>query len=143
MSEKKESKNTGEKVIIKTGKRKTAVARAYIRKGNGKVTFNGLPVEFFPIPLLQHKLMEPVSIIGDRINSIDISIEAKGGGNTGQVDAARTAMAKGIVEYFNDSTIEEMYRQYDRTIMVNDIRRKMPKKPMGRGARAKRQKSYR
>ena len=88
-------------------------------------------------------MMEPIALIGERSGAIDVDISVSGGGLTGQVDAARTAMAKGIVKFLKDNTIEEIYRQYDRTIMVNDIRRKLPKKPMGRGARAKRQKSYR
>ena len=87
--------------------------------------------------------MEPVKLIGDKATSMDVEITVSGGGVTGQVDAARTAMAKGIVKFLDDSEVEEIYRQYDRTIMVNDIRRKLPKKPQGRGARAKRQKSYR
>ncbi|EQD29029.1 30S ribosomal protein S9P, partial [mine drainage metagenome] len=70
-------------------------------------------------------------------------VEVHGGGTTGQADAARTAIAKGIVEFFGDDKIEDMFRQYDRTLLVNDIRRKLPKKPQGSGARAKRQKSYR
>ena len=66
-----------------------------------------------------------------------------GGGVTGQADASRTAIAKGIIKFVSDDTLEEKFRQYDRTMLVNDIRRKLPKKPMGRGARVKRQKSYR
>ena len=129
--------------IITTGKRKTAVARAYTRKGTGKFLINGTPIEFYPVALLREKLTEPIALIGDKASGIDVEIEVSGGGLTGQVDASRTAMAKGIVKFLNDQTIEDIYRQYDRTIMVNDIRRKLPKKPMGRGARAKRQKSYR
>ncbi len=130
-------------VVITTGKRKTATARAYTKKGTGRFIINGTPVELFPIALLKDKLIEPISLLGDKAREIDVEIEVRGGGMTGQVDAARTAMAKGIVKFLNDQTVEDIYRQYDRTIMVNDIRRKLPKKPMGRGARAKRQKSYR
>ncbi|MCL4310888.1 MAG: 30S ribosomal protein S9 [Candidatus Thermoplasmatota archaeon] len=130
--------------ILTIGKRKTATARAVTRKGNGKVLINGKPVELYPIELLRNKLVEPLKILGDRANEIDIEIKISGGGNTGQTDAARTAMAKGIVKYFSDDQeLENNIRTYDRTMLVNDIRRKMPKKPMGSGARAKRQKSYR
>ncbi|EQB66977.1 MAG: 30S ribosomal protein S9 [Thermoplasmataceae archaeon] len=131
-------------IIMTSGKRKTAIARAYTRKGNGKITINGAPVEFYPIPLLKEKLIEPLSLIGDKANQVDIEINVQGGGVTGQADASRTAMAKGIVKFFkDDAELEETYRKYDRTLLVNDIRRKLPKKPMGRGARVKRQKSYR
>jgi small subunit ribosomal protein S9 len=130
--------------ILTIGKRKTAVARAVTRKGTGRVLINGRPVELYPIDLLRNKLMEPLKILGERANEIDIEIKVEGGGNTGQTDASRTAMAKGIVKYFSDDhELENTIRTYDRTMLVNDIRRKMPKKPMGSGARAKRQKSYR
>ncbi len=129
--------------IITTGSRKTAKARAYTKKGTGKFLINGLPIELYPVAILREKLVEPVKLIGDKATSMDVEITVSGGGVTGQVDAARTAMAKGIVKFLDDSEVEEIYRQYDRTIMVNDIRRKLPKKPQGRGARAKRQKSYR
>ncbi len=129
--------------ISTSGKRKTAVARAITRKGKGIITINGSPVEFHPVLLLKDKIMEPMKLIGDRINEVDIEVKVSGGGNTGQADAARTAIAKGIVQFFKDDSIEDMYRQYDRTLLVNDIRRKMPKKPQGKGARSKKQKSYR
>ena len=130
--------------ILTTGKRKTATARVVTKKGKGKVLINGIPVELYPIELLRNKLMEPLRILGERSNEVDIDIKVNGGGNTGQTDAARTAMAKGIIKYFSDDhELENNIRTYDRTILVNDIRRKMPKKPMGSGARAKRQKSYR
>jgi small subunit ribosomal protein S9 len=132
-----------EEVVITTGKRKTATARAYTRNGTGKFRINGAPVELYPVALLREKLMEPILLIGEKSAVIDVDINVNGGGLTGQVDASRTAMAKGIVKFLKDNTVDEIYRQYDRTIMVNDIRRKLPKKPMGRGARVKRQKSYR
>jgi len=130
-------------IIATSGKRKTAIARAVTKKGKGIITINGEPVEFHPVLILKDKVMEPLKLLGDRVNEVDIEVKVAGGGNTGQADAARTAIAKGIVQYFKDDSIEDMYRQYDRTLLVNDIRRKMPKKPEGKGARARKQKSYR
>ena len=129
--------------IVTSGKRKTAVARAVTRKGNGQVTINGRPVEFHPIQILRQKIGEPLQLVGEKASEMNIDVKVAGGGPTGQADASRTAIAKGIVKFLKDDKIEEMFRQYDRTLLVNDIRRKMPKKPMGRGARGKRQKSYR
>ncbi|MCL5440101.1 MAG: 30S ribosomal protein S9 [Thermoplasmataceae archaeon] len=129
--------------ILTSGKRKTAVATAATKKGKGIITINGYPIEFHPVQILREKIFEPVQLVGDKINEVNIEVQVHGGGTTGQADAARTAIAKGIVEYFGDDKIEEMFRQYDRTLLVNDIRRKLPKKPQGSGARAKRQKSYR
>src|SRR2546422_114160 len=67
----------------------------------------------------------------------------EGGGIMGQADAVRTAIARGLVQYLNDNELETLFREYDRTLIVPDTRRKLPKKPLGRGARKKRQKSYR
>lgn len=129
--------------ILTSGKRKTAVARAVTKKGKGIVTINGYPIEFHPVMILREKIFEPINLVGDKINEVNIEVKVQGGGMTGQADAARTAIAKGILKYFNDDSMTEMFRQYDRTLLVNDIRRKLPKKPQGSGARAKRQKSYR
>lgn len=134
-------KNTG--VIITSGKRKTAVARAITRKGNGQVTINGYPVEFHPVELLRNKIKEPLDLLGEKATTLNIDVKVSGGGLTGQADASRTAIAKGIIKFLKDDGVEEMFRQYDRTLLVNDIRRKLPKKPAGSGARAKKQKSYR
>ncbi|MCL5679013.1 MAG: 30S ribosomal protein S9 [Candidatus Thermoplasmatota archaeon] len=135
-------KNTGT-FIVTSGKRKTAIAKAVTKKGKGQVTINGYPVELHPVAILREKIREPILLLGDKANDIDIEVTVSGGGVTGQADASRTAIAKGIIKYVSDDTLEEKFRQYDRTMLVNDIRRKLPKKPMGRGARVKRQKSYR
>ncbi|MGC8609100.1 MAG: 30S ribosomal protein S9 [Thermoplasmata archaeon] len=128
---------------ITVGKRKTAVARAVTKKGKGIVTINGLPVEFYPTEILKNKIMEPLKIAEDKANTVDISVKVKGGGVTGQADASRTAIAKGLINFLGDSDLENLFRQYDRTMLVNDVRIKLPKKAGGKGARAKRQKSYR
>lgn len=130
-------------VIQTSGKRKTAIARATTRDGKGRITINGYPIEFYPVEILREKIQEPVVLIGDKALKMDIEVKVQGGGVTGQADAARTAIAKGIVKYLKDDTVEDAYRKYDRTILVSDVRRKLPKKPQGKGARARRQKSYR
>ena len=61
----------------------------------------------------------------------------------GQAAAVRTAVARGLVEFYKDEDLEALFKSYDRTLMINDDRRKLPKKPLGPGARAKKQKSYR
>ena len=55
----------------------------------------------------------------------------------------KTAIARGLVDWFKDEELRTLFMSYDRALLVNDTRRKEPKHPMGRGARAKRQKSYR
>ena len=66
-----------------------------------------------------------------------------GGGIVGQASAARTAVARGLVEWIHDPALVDMFKHYDRSLLVNDSRRKLPKRPGGRGARKRRQKSYR
>ena len=61
----------------------------------------------------------------------------------GQASAARTAVARGLLAWLKDASLNEMFKHYDRSLLVNDPRRKLPKRPGGRGARARRQKSYR
>ena len=131
------------KAIVASGKRKTAVARATLRKGRGIVRVNSVPVEILPHELARMKDLEPLKLAGKKVESIDIDVRVSGGGVMGQADAVRTAIARGLVHYLNDSDLESLFRDYDRTLIVPDTRRKLPKKPLGRGARKKRQKSYR
>jgi len=128
---------------VTSGKRKTAVARAHIKKGSGRVRINSIPLEIYGNELSRLKIQEPLILAGDRISKVDIHVKVQGGGFMGQASAARTAVARALVEYFNDKKLEAVLRQYDRSMLVNDPRRKLPKKPLGRGARKKRQKSYR
>jgi small subunit ribosomal protein S9 len=131
------------KVINTSGKRKTAVARAAVMKGTGKVRINKIPLDVYGTELARLKVVEALTLAGKKAEKLDIKVTVAGGGVMGQADAARTAIARGIVEYTADDELKEMYLAYDRTLMVNDTRTKESKKPMGRGARAKRQKSYR
>ncbi len=131
------------KVIHTSGKRKTAIARATVRSGKGRIRINKMPVEFYQPELARLKIQEPMELAGKKINRIDINIDVNGGGVMGQAEAARTAIARGMVEWFNDEELQTLFQSYDRALLVNDTRRKEPKHPMGRGARKKRQKSYR
>ncbi|OGS48458.1 MAG: 30S ribosomal protein S9 [Euryarchaeota archaeon RBG_16_68_13] len=131
------------KVVVASGKRKTAVARATLRKGRGLVRINSVPVEIHPVELARMKILEPLKLAGKKAETVDIDVTVKGGGVMGQADATRTAIARGLVQYLNDQELETMFREYDRTLIVPDTRRKLPKNPLGRGARKKRQKSYR
>lgn len=126
-----------------SGKRKTAIARAVVRKGTGKVTINKTPLEIYSPELAKLKIEEPIGLAGPKAKEVDISINVSGGGVMGQAAAIRTAIARGLVDYFKDEELEAMYRAYDRSLVINDDRRKLPKNPLGHGARAKKQKSYR
>lgn len=130
-------------LIETSGARKTAVARATIREGKGRIRINGTPIEIYQPELAKLKMMEPVVLAGERISKVDISINTNGGGVIGQAEAARTAISRAMVDFFKDQDLEKTYKEYDRSLLVNDVRRKLPKKPGGKGARKKKQKSYR
>ena len=131
------------KVAMASGKRKTAIARATVMRGAGRVRVNHVPVEILTPELARLKVMEPLRLAGKKMEGLDVSVNVHGGGVMGQADAVRTAIARAIVQYTGDEELEALFRDYDRTLMVPDARRKLPKKPLGRGARKKRQKSYR
>lgn len=131
------------KVINTSGKRKTAVARATLREGKGRVRINSVPLEIYGTEMLRMKISEPLLLVPGVLNDVDVSINVRGGGIMGQAEAVRTALARGIVTWSNDPKIKDTYLVYDRTLLVNDSRQKEAKKPHGRGARAKFQKSYR
>ncbi len=131
------------KVINTSGKRKTAVARATITEGSGKLRINSVPVEAWQPELARMKIMEPLALIPDKASKVDIDVSVAGGGVMGQAEATRTAIAKAIVDYYEDDELARAFKQYDRSMLISDVRRKLPKKPLGRGARKKRQKSYR
>lgn len=131
------------KVVVQSGKRKTAVARANVRKGEGRVRVNRQPLEIYEPELARLKIQEALWIADKKASKLDIDVNVQGGGYMGQADAVRTAIARGIVDYTGDEDLRAMYLAFDRTLLVNDTRRKESKKPLGRGARKKRQKSYR
>ena len=131
------------KVVHTSGKRKTAIARATLRSGKGRVRINSKPVEFYQPELARLKIKEPIELAGKQANRVDINVNVEGGGVMGQAEASRTAIARGIAQWFDDEKLQKLFQNYDRALLVNDTRRKEPKHPMGRGARKKRQKSYR
>ena len=131
------------KIIHTSGKRKTAIARATFKSGKGRVRVNNKPVEFYQPELARLKIQEPLELAGKHSKRIDINVMVQGGGVMGQAEASRTAIARGIIEWSGDEDLQKLFQSYDRALLVNDTRRKEPKHPMGRGARKKRQKSYR
>lgn len=127
-----------------SGKKKTAVARATVAEGEGRVRINSQPVELVEPELSRLKMLEPFRIAGDELREgVDIHVDVSGGGFAGQADAARTAIARGLVQHLQDAELREAYMEFDRSLLVNDSRQPEPKKWGGPGARARYQKSYR
>jgi len=113
------------KVVIAVGKRKTAIARAYIKEGNGIIKINSTPLEFYEPWLARLRIMEPLVLAGeDYVSQVDIHVKVHGGGFMGQADAVRTAIAKGLVKYFDDEKLEALYSAYDVWLLKSDPRRK-------------------
>ena len=98
MAKKKEKQA---KVVNTSGKRKTAIARATVKAGKGRVRVNSEPIEILQPEMARNKAMEPLTIAGamDRLAGVDINVNTTGGGQMGQVDAIRTAIARGLVHY--------------------------------------------
>ena len=144
------AKKKGPKIVNTSGKRKTAVARATLKPGKGRVRVNGGPIHIMEPELARRKALEPSKIAEamNRLERVDISVDVRGGGQMGQVDAIRTAIARGLVKYNDgaegeDEELRDEFIRFERKMLVNDPRRKEPKHQMGRGARKKWQKSYR
>lgn len=130
------------KAIISTGKRKAAVARATLKAGTGKVIINKVSLDAFTPAIARLKLQEPLILAGKDADKLDISVNVNGGGFMSQTIASRLAIARALVE--RHPKLKETFLDYDRQLLVADIRRKESSKPNSHGsARSKRQKSYR
>ncbi len=132
------------KPVQESGKRKRAVARASAYPGSGRVRINHILLENYTPALYQAKMREPLILAGDAALKVDIDVKVMGGGMSSQADAARLAIAKSLVTINRGSKLRELFLQYDRNMLVADVRRKEVKKPNRHGkARSKTQKSYR
>lgn len=132
------------KVVVLSGKRKSAVAKAVVRAGTGNITINKKLIDYYEPMMARMKLQEPLLLAGDSAAKVDIEISVRGGGVMGQAEAARLAMAKGVVAFLKDEKLEKAFLEYDRRLLVADVRRKEVRKPNRHGkARAATQKSYR
>ncbi|MEM5802267.1 MAG: 30S ribosomal protein S9 [Candidatus Aenigmatarchaeota archaeon] len=142
-------KKEKEKVIFVTGKRKTAIARAKIVPGVGRIFINKKPIELWGNEPLRLWLREPLILAGDLAKQVDISINVKSGGIVGQTEAARQAIARGLVEFSKNEELRNLYMQYDRNLLVYDPRRNEPhhsasgKGASKRGSRRHKQRSKR
>ena len=130
------------KPIHTSGKRKSAIARATLRPGTGKVIINNRDLNSFSDEFMIMKIREPLMLIGDAAKSLNISIKTSGGGVVGQAEAARLAIGRALVAH--DPKVKNVLEAYDRQLLVADVRRKEMRKPNTHSkARSKRQKSYR
>ena len=131
------------KVLVVSGKRKTAVARAVVRPGAGRIRVNRTPIEILEPEIARAKIMEPLLQAGEAWKQLDMDVRTSGGGYMGQAEAARMAVANALLKWTRSSHLRTVFTEYDRTMIVGDSRSKETKKVGGAGARAKEQKSYR
>lgn len=141
------TKTRAKRVVNTVGKRKSAIARATVKEGKGVLRVSKRPLEIIEPEVVRTKLAEPLLIASQfqdiDIDTIDVHVTVTGGGFMGQAEAARTAIARGLVKWTENEGLKEAYLGYDRSLIVSDMRRKETKKFDAKGARAKRQKSYR
>lgn len=117
------------KVILTSGKRKTAIARAVIKEGKGMVKVNNVPVEIMTPEFARMKVLEPLLLAGeDKVNKVDLSVDVHGGGFISQAEAAGMSIARGLTKWYKDSKLKKSLLEYDRTLLVGDARRAEAKK---------------
>lgn len=131
------------RVLSISGKRKTAIARATVKPGKGRVRINRIPVEIYEPEIARMKVMEPLVLSGDVWKELDVDVKVKGGGFMGQAEAARMAIARSLVKWTKSSEVKRVFTNYDRTMLAGDSRETEPKKFGGPSARRRKQKSYR
>jgi small subunit ribosomal protein S9 len=130
--------------VIKSGKRKRSVAKAILVEGTGKIFLNEKPYQNLPL-FDKLKIQEPLEITKAALGSLnfDAKIKIKGGGEKSQVEAARVALARAIIEFTKSKEIQALFIEYDRNLLIADVRRKEAYKPGDSKARKKRQSSKR
>ncbi|PST85215.1 30S ribosomal protein S9 [Pedobacter yulinensis] len=116
-----------------SGRRKTAVARIYLKDGNGTITVNGKDhKEYFPTLPLQYIVNQSIEV-AELTGRYDVTVNVQGGGIKGQAEAVRLAIAKAIVEL--DAEKKPALRA--KGLMTRDMRMVERKKP-GRAKARKR-----
>ena len=115
-----------------TGKRKTSVARVFLRPGKGDVTVNGRPIDDYFTTVNQRSLVREPFLAIDSTDSFDMYITVKGGGLSGQAGAVRHGIAKALVDY--DPELRGVLKEQG--FLTRDARKKERKKFGQRGARA-------
>ncbi len=120
-------------IINTLGRRKTSVARVYMKPGKGKVTVNKRDyTEFFPIATLQAKVQQAFNVT-ETTGKYDVTVNVRGGGINGQAEAIRLGISRALV------TVDEEYKPLLKAkgLMTRDPRMPERKKPGQPGARKK------
>jgi small subunit ribosomal protein S9 len=122
-----------------TGKRKTTVARVWLRPGEGKIEINKRTFDdYFPRETLRMTIMQPLELT-NTTGQFDVYVNVKGGGSSGQAGAVRHGISKALLLY-NDKYRDVLKKA---GLITRDPRVKERKKYGRRGARARFQYSKR
>ena len=90
-------------IINTIGRRKSSVARLYLKSGKGKILVNGKDYkDYFPQPNIQFNIEDPLNSV-ESLKSYDIKINVNGGGFKGQAEAIRLALARALVIVSEDN----------------------------------------
>ena len=116
-----------------TGKRKTSVARVFLRVGKGDVTVNGRLIDDYFTTVNQRSLVREPMLAIESTDNFDLYITVKGGGLSGQAGAVRHGIAKALVDY--DPELRGVLKEQG--LLTRDARKKERKKFGQRGARAR------
>ena len=120
-------------LALGTGRRKTSVARVYLRSGSGKITVNGRDVEdYFKNPTNVYIVKQPLDVT-DNLTKFDLLINVSGGGVTGQAGACRHAIARALQKHDSTNTTALKANGF----LTRDPRMVERKKYGQRGARRK------
>ncbi len=118
-------------MINTSGRRKEAVARAYVSEGNGEIIINGRPMqEYFPVLTHQVRVKQPLQLAGQE-DKVSIKVNVNGGGISGQAGAVSLAIAKALVQ--GNEEVRGAMRQFG--LMTRDSRKVERKKPSQKKAR--------
>ncbi len=129
------------KIIQTTGKRKSSVAKAVLFPGKGVVRINHQLLNNLKPQLIRDRISEPLLLSEETYKSFDINVTVNGGGFQGQAEAVRLAIARALVE--TNKKLKKIFLDYDRHLLIPDVRFRETRKPNDSRARAARQKSYR
>ena len=129
------------KIIQTIGRRKMALAKATLAPGKGIIRINKQLLDTISPDILKQRIMEPLMLAEENASQVNIDVSVMGGGIQGQAEAARLAIARALVEF--NKKLKKSFLDYDRNLVVADIRVKETRKPNDSKARSSRQKSYR
>ena len=85
-----------------TGRRKTSVARVFLKKGSGKITVNGKPIEEFFGRQTSIMICKQPLVLTDNVETFDVQVNVHGGGESGQAGAVRHGITRALIDYDAD-----------------------------------------